>query len=203
MSRTKNHFLVFTFAIVSFFYGQDKLSAQAMPEVFDNGTLQEQFEYLQNRTLIYNNFRAIREDMFLEIKRNSLDSLKKSFGEINMLNQRIVQHQIEKDSIQQNLSTAISERDAAIEARDSLFLFGLPLSKSFYNILLWSIIAALALLFIIAGILYKRANVIASQKTKDMKELQLEYDEYKKASRERFEKQAIDHFNEVKRSKGL
>jgi hypothetical protein len=203
MFRMKNHILVLVFCFVTFFSGESFLSAQGMPEVFDNGTLEEQYDYLQNRTLIYNNFRAIREDMFLEIKKNSLDSLNKSFDEINRLNQQILQHQIENDSIQKNLTTAISERDIAIEERDSLFLFGLPLSKSFYNILLWSIIAALALACIVAGILFKRANVIASQKTKDMKELQLEFEEYKKASRERFEKQAIDHFNEVKRSKGL
>jgi preprotein translocase subunit SecF len=203
MFRIKNHILGLSFAIVAFFYGPAQLSAQAMPEVFDDGSLEEQFEYLQNRTLIYNNFRAIREDMFQEIKKNSLDSLNKTFGEINRLNQHIVQHQIEKDSIQQNLSNALAERDAAIEARDSLFLLGLPLSKSVYNVLLWSIIAALTLILIVTGILFKRANVIAGQKTKEMKELQLEFDEYRKASRERFEKQAIDHFNEVKRSKGL
>jgi hypothetical protein len=203
MFRMKNYILVFSFAFVAFFYAPVHLSGQALPEVFDNGTLDEQFEYLQTRTTIYNNFRAIREDMFREIRKNSLDSLNKAFNEINRLNQHIVNHRIEKDSIQQVLKVVIGERDEAIEARDSMFLFGMPMNKSFYNVLLWSIIAALALFFIIAGILYKRANVIASQKTREMKALQLEYDEYRKTSRERFEKQAIDHFNEVKRSKGL
>ena len=51
-------------------YGQS-----SMPEILDTGTIQEQFDYLDERTRIYNNFRAIREDMFQKIRSNTIDSL--------------------------------------------------------------------------------------------------------------------------------
>ena len=36
------------------------------PEVFKQGTLSEQMKYLNERTRIYENYRAIREDMLAE-----------------------------------------------------------------------------------------------------------------------------------------
>ena len=47
----------------------------AMPEVLDTGTLDNQFTYIHERTRIYENYRAIREDMFQKIRSNAMDSL--------------------------------------------------------------------------------------------------------------------------------
>ncbi len=203
MFRIKNHIIVLSISIAIFLCTSLSLKSQEVPSVLNEGTLEEQYDYLQQRTLIYNNFRAIREDMFQKIKRNSMDSLNRAFAEIRNLNQEIAIHEEEKDSLRMVLDATIEEKNEAIEERDSLFLFGIPMSKTFYNVFLWTIIGILALLFLISGILYKRSNVIASQKTREMKELQNEYDEYRKSSRERFEKQSIDHFNELKRLKGI
>jgi len=110
---------------------------------------------------------------------------------------------MEKDSLENLLADVSEERDQAISDRDSLFLLGIPLSKTFYNALLWSIIGILAVLFVSVLFMFFRSNTITRQKTNDLKELQEEYEEYRKTSRERFEQQSIDHFNELKRLKGI
>ncbi len=190
-------FLLFTVLNVGF------LNAQSQPEVLNEGTLQEQYDYLHQRTNIYNNFRAIREDMFQKVRRNSLDSLNQAYNEIQNQIQLKEQAIEEKEAMAIALAETEVERDQAIRDRDSLFLFGIPLSKIFYNILLWSIIIVLAVLTIIVFLMFFRSNRITREKTKDLKELQDEFDEYRKNSRERFEQQSIDHFNELKRLKGI
>ena len=38
-----------------------------MPEVMDTGTFRQQLDFVEERTRIYNDFRAIREDIFQKI----------------------------------------------------------------------------------------------------------------------------------------
>lgn len=188
---------------VLFLLPQNPVAAQSMPDVFNEGTLDEQYQYLHDRTGIYNNFRAIREDMFQRIRRNSLDSLRSAYRAIEAEKQLVLEARMEKDSLENLLADVSEERDQAISDRDSLFLLGIPLSKTFYNALLWSIIGILAVLFVSVLFMFFRSNTITRQKTNDLKELQEEYEEYRKTSRERFEQQSIDHFNELKRLKGI
>ena len=203
MSYKKSFFVIVLSLFFLITFAPAKLKSQTMPEVFTEGTLSEQYEYLHQRTNIYNDFRAIREDMFRRIRRNSLDSLNNAYDQINQLNQQIVLHVQQIGNLEAEANQANEERDIAIKERDSLFLFGIPMSKVFYNSLLWSLILGLSVVLVLTAILFKRANAIAREKTNNLRELQTEYDEYRKSSRERFEKQSIDHFNELKRLKGI
>ncbi|TVQ15056.1 MAG: hypothetical protein EA361_06595 [Bacteroidetes bacterium] len=203
MKLLKNSFPFLALLSILIITPVSEVRAQTLPEVLEEGTLSEQYEYLHERTNIYNNFRAIREDMFRKIRRNSIDSLNSAYAEIRQLNQQIAKQQSGIDSLNALQETTASERDTAIRDRDSLFLLGIPMTKTFYNVLLWSIIIGLAIVLLVIVVLFKRAHLIAGQKTREMKELQDEFDEYRKTSRERFEQQSIDHFNEVKRLRGI
>ncbi len=199
ISKTKPAGLIALFILLSI----NNAHSQTLPEVFNEAPLEEQYRYLHEQTRIYNNFRAIREDMFQKIRRNSIDSLNRAYQDIAAEIQLKEQALAEKNSAALAMEEMQVERDQAIKERDSLFLLGMPMSKTFYNVLLWSVIGILAVLAFAAFILFLRSNRITFQKTKDLKELQGEYDDYRKTSRERFEQQSIDHFNELKRLKGI
>ena len=57
-----------------------------MPDVLLKNTLKEQLNYLEERTKIYENYRAIREDMFQKVKGNITDTLSKTSATIIILN---------------------------------------------------------------------------------------------------------------------
>ncbi len=57
------------------FFSLRAVCQTAFPEVLDKGTLSDQMKYLEEKTRIYENYRAIREDMFQKIKVNTLDTL--------------------------------------------------------------------------------------------------------------------------------
>jgi hypothetical protein len=53
-----------------------KVTGQAtMPDALIKSSLNEQFKYLDEHTKIYENYRAIREDMFQLTKKNVSDTL--------------------------------------------------------------------------------------------------------------------------------
>ena len=172
------------------------------PEILSSGTLSQQYEFIHQRTNIYNNFRAIREDMFQTIRQNSLDSLAKAYSEITLLRHRFSESSARMDSLNILLENANQQRDIAVRERNSMFFAGIPIHKTFYNLIVWSIIAGLILLMVLGYLIYSRNRTITKTATNDLKELREEFESYRKKSRERYEQQAIEHFNEVKRLKG-
>jgi hypothetical protein len=175
--------------------------SQAMPEILREGTLQEQFDHIHSRTIIYENFRAIREDMFQQLRRNSLDSLNAAKQEVNTLIVRLNNSGQEIDSLMLKLQGTRSELNQAIENRDNISFLGIPLVKATYNMLVWSIIGGLAVLLTLGLLLFSRNRSITVSTLSELKELKEEFEDYKKKSREQREKLVMDHFNEIKKYK--
>jgi len=62
--------------ISAFFFSVTLASAQTrMPDELNTAAIREQIEYVEDHTRIYDNFRAIREDIFQKLNKNILDSL--------------------------------------------------------------------------------------------------------------------------------
>jgi tetrahydromethanopterin S-methyltransferase subunit B len=181
--------------------GTKPLEAQNLPEVLQEGTLQEQLDYIQNRTLIYENFRAIREDIFQKVKNNSLDSLKSARAQMLDLSMQINNLDSRIDSLSLLLTDTRSELDTAVENRDNISFVGIPMKKMAYNMLVWIIIGGLTILLLLGLFIYFRNRIIMVNTLNEIGELKEEFENYKKTSRERREKLVMDHFNEIKKFK--
>lgn len=188
-------------SIVMFLATENPLSAQNTREPLDTATLEGQLDYIQRRTRIYENFRAIREDMFQKIKRNSLDSLDAAKLDIATLNSELTERNMEIERLNTDLGRARNERDEAIRTKDSFTLLGLEMNKGAYSTILWIIIVFLALFGTVMFLLFKRAHVVTSQTQKELETLKDDYEAYKKSSREKVEKLVVSHHNELMKLK--
>ena len=173
----------------------------SMPEILQTGTLEEQLDYIQERTQIYNNFRAIREDMFLQVKKNSLDSLDGAKRVVNGLTAVLNSRDMEMDSLTVLLDDTREDLNLAIRNRDNIAFLGIPMSKTAYNLLVWLIIAGLAILLTLGSLIFTRNRVVTSKALRELEELNQEFESYRKSSREKREKLVMEHFNEIKRLK--
>ena len=189
-------------AIGLFFVSLLNLSGQAqMPDILNNGTLQEQLEYIQGRTQIYNNFRAIREDMFQKVKNNSLDSLSSYANEIRALSINLKDRDAKIDSLYLLVTGTRDQLSQAVKERDSLRFLGIPMHKAAYNLVMWLIIAGLLFLLGSGFMLFKRNQGVMARTGKDLAELREEFEMYRIKTREQREKMVMDHFNEVRKLK--
>jgi flagellar biosynthesis/type III secretory pathway M-ring protein FliF/YscJ len=179
-----------------------KASGQGMPEELTNGTLRDQMNYLEERTRIYDNFRAIREDIFQKIKANALDSLAQTKNRIKSLNTQTSLLNNTIDSLKRSLTMSQSNVEEITRERNSMQVMGMNVDKTIYNSLLWSVIAILLILLVLGVIIFKRNLIIIREAKKDLKDLHLEFEAYRKTSREAREKMTMDHFLEMKRLKG-
>jgi hypothetical protein len=193
--------IVFVLA-VTVFTASSTAGQTAIPEVLTGGALKDQLNYLQEHTLIYENYRAIREDMFQKVKGNvsdSVDVVRKSIHGMKMTASGLKQT---IDSLTKELSSTKTSLDEMTNTKESISVLGKEVKKSDYNRVMWTLIFILGAALALGFIVFKRNLSILSDSKKDLQELKTEFEAYRKTSREAREKLTMDHFNEIKKLKG-
>ena len=177
------------------------MAQYTMPEIMDTATIESQMDYLQERTRIYNDYRAIRDDIFLRMKRNVIDSLVSTKLQIAHLNSRLTERNFQIETLNADLARVKNDRDQAIRTKDSLSFLGIQMNKILYNTVMWIIVLGLALLAVILILWFKRNHVVTVQTKKKLENTLEEFDTYRKSSREKYEKLVVTHHNEIIRMK--
>ena len=173
-----------------------------MPDILIKNSIKEQLNYLDEHTRIYENYRAIREDMFQKIKVNVSDSLSAAKSKIAGLNKSTLNLNLTIDSLRKTLETTKIRLEETTTSKNSISVIGLEINKLTYNKIMWTLLAGLIALLVIGFLVFKRNLSVIFSTKKEFQELKNEFETYKKTSREAREKLTMDHFNEIKRLKG-
>lgn len=177
--------------------GQDEL-----PDILFNGTLKDQMVFIQEKTRIYENYRAVREDMFQKLKKNVIDSLNEADNEITGLKNQVGDLNFRIDTLNNSLKSVGQQLEVMTKTKDSIKLLGINVNKTAYNAIMWIIIAVLAVLLSLGFLMFKRNYSITNHTKKEFEDLKKEFEAYRKASREAREKMSMTHFNELKKLRG-
>ena len=188
---------VLTFTVV--FSGK---SQNVLPDMLLKGTIMQQLEYIQQKIRIYEDYRAIREDMFQILKDNTLDSLNAAKSNIKSLKNWSAGLNLSIDSLKDSLENARQELNVMTKTKNSIRLLGLEVNKAVYNAVMWLIIAALAGILGVGFLIFKRNYTVTVHTKKESEDLKKEFEAYRKASREAREKMSMAHFNELKKLRG-
>jgi uncharacterized membrane-anchored protein YhcB (DUF1043 family) len=173
-----------------------------MPEVFTQNSLKDQMNYLDEHTKIYENYRAVREDMFQKIKHNVADTITNIYSIIAGLNRTKSSLNQTIDTLRSELKSTKTSFDEVTRTKNSLSVLGLEVNKSAYNRIMWILVAGLVAALLIGFLIFKRNLTVILNTRKELQDLKTEFEAYRKSSREAREKMTMDHFNEIKRLKG-
>jgi hypothetical protein len=181
---------------------QVKGQTTSMPDVLLKNSLKEQLNYLDERTKIYENYRAIREDMFQKVKGNITDTLATVYGSINMLKGSVALLNQTIDSLRTGLATTKADLADMTRTKNSISLLGIEVNKNTYNSIMWLIIAGLTACLVTGFLLFKANLISVHRMKKELGETKEEFEAYRKSSREAREKMSMEHFNEIKKLRG-
>jgi hypothetical protein len=173
-----------------------------MPDVLLKNSLKEQLNYLEEHTRIYDNYRAIREDMFQKLKRNISDTLSAATVKIAGLNITKSALSLTIDSLRTDLESTRTRLEEMTRTKNSISIIGMETNKLTYNNVMWTIVAGLVAVLLIGFFVFKRNITTIYNTKKEFQEIKDEFETYRKTSREAREKLTMDHFNEIKRLKG-
>jgi len=191
--------LLFTGMFISM--GQAVDAQSGASAVLDSALLEAQLDYIHENTRIYNDFRAIREDIFQKLRRNVKDTLNATKLEVEELNSRLTEKKFLNESLNTDLTRTKNEKDEAIRNRDRLSFIGIQMNKTLYSSVMWFIILGLAALAILMVMLFRRSNLVTKEVKKELQVSQEEFDQYRKSSREKYEKLVVSHHSEIMRLK--
>lgn len=193
------HGLVFS---VIFFTVINAIGQTSMPTELSSSTMQEQINYVEKHTRIYDNFRAIREDIYQKINRNFIDTLTAEKNRVIALKTLTSNLNTKTDSLNALLNTTRIKLEEATTTKNNIRVLGLEIKKGAYNTIMWTIVGGLALLLAIGFLVFKRNLVVLLRTEKDLKELKDEFAAYKQTSRLAREKMEMDNFRAIQKLKG-
>ena len=191
--------LILAVSVISFI----KVTSQViMPEVLLKSSLKEQYDYISEHTRIYEDYRAIREDMFQKLKGNVSDTLFLLYNKIAGFNKTVSSLNKTIDTLKNHLSLTQTSLEQMTRTKNSIQVAGIEVNKPTYNKIMWTMLAALIAALLIGILAFKRNLSVMSTTKKESQELKTEFEAYRKTSREAREKLTMDHFNELKKLKG-
>ncbi len=174
----------------------------------NSGTIESQFEYVFKKSGNFKGtnglpYEAVKTAWLLTLRnhvKDSLNSLKKELSNT----QKVVSTQADEISkLKSDLTSTQSNLDKTNIEKDSMSLFGMQMSKTGYNSLLWTIIAGLLGLLLFFIFKFKNSNAITRKAKQSLLEIEEEFDEHRKTALEREQKvrrQLQDEINKQKKS---
>jgi septal ring factor EnvC (AmiA/AmiB activator) len=170
--------LILTISLISTSIVAQKTNT-AQPEL-DSGTVEQQFDYIINKSTKYKDFQLIRNASILKVKAHALDSLKVIITELNSSKKSA----IDANKSAEQLSTEVKSLNTQIESIskdvDSISFIGMPLSKSGYNSFVWVIIAILVGSLATLILLFRKGHVTTKNAQTDLDKVNAEFESFRK-----------------------
>ena len=177
-------------------------SQMVIPAELTGNALKEQIKYLEEHTRIYENYRAIREDMYQRLNSNILDSVTAYKGKIADLKNITVSLKDENDSLRTLQELTARNLEEMTATKNSIKVLGIEVNKRSYNSIMWIFVGVLISLLSIGFLIFKKCIVNSFRTGKELEKLRQEFETYRQTARIAREKLEMDHFNEIKKLKG-
>ena len=174
----------------------------------DKGNINSQFDYIYKKSGNYRadgkRYEVVRIISLDKLRKNVLDTLNASNKKAAELNAAISGHEATIASLNKKLDETTNNLSAVTEEKDSMSLLGMLVSKITYNIILWTIIGGLMLLFLLFVYKFQRSNTLTQEAKTALSEVEVEYEDHRRRALEReqrISRQLQDEINKYKKSK--
>lgn len=161
------------------------------------GTIEEQFNYITDKSTRYQDFKVIKETSLKTLRSNVLDTLKKLKSSLKENTQLIAGHKANIDSVKAQLQSANNKLDETYREKNSIRFLGILMSKEAFTKMMWIIVGILAIVLAIFVILFKRSNKVTLLNKATLQETREEFEKYRKRALEREQELSRNHLAEL------
>lgn len=198
-------FILITSLFFSTTYAQETTTQNDDKLSLTEGTLDNQFDYvIKESNDWHRDYKVTKIEWLKTLKKHTLDSIKVYTIDISEKQTVIDSQSKEITELKNNLSTTQTNLDATKAEKDNMNLFGLPMSKTGYSLVMWAIIGLLFALLLMFIFKFKNSNAVTKQAKKTLAETEEEFEEHRRNSLEREQKvrrQLQDEINKHKTGK--
>lgn len=149
------------------------------------GSIASQFDYINQNSNNYQDYKVVRKTYLEKIKNNITDSLNIMRTQLATANNAMQDHNGELKNLRDTLAHAQTELERIQEEKESFTFLGILMPKTAYNTMVWSIIAAMVIMLVIFIYRHKQSNATTVTAQKNLNELKDDFDKHRKRAMER------------------
>lgn len=157
-------------------------------------TVKNQFAKAYYNSGTYRGFKVIEKEKFIQLQKNVLDSISLIEKNISTKEEKITKQQTVIGSLNDEIKKLNEELTE---------LKNIENSKKNYTNILWSIIGVLAVALLFFIYQFKNSNSLTREAKKNLAEVELEFEDYKRRSLEREQKLRRQLQDEINKQRGV
>lgn len=172
----------------------------------DSGTIDNQFEFIYKRSGNYRadgrRYEVVRTINLDKLRANVKDTLVAAYKKQAELQATIKGHEATIAALNNDLKTVTGNLEDVTEEKDSMSFLGIQVSKTTYNLILWTVIAGLFALLMLFIFKFRRSNILTQEAKNNLSDLEVEYENHRRRALEREQKisrQLQDEINKYKK----
>lgn len=146
----------------------------------DTNSIENQFEELYKKSSTYQIYKVISKDKYQRLKLNILDSLKNLKETITHKESLLLKEKTNIEETKKLLAKAEIDLNTALKKENSIDVLGIQLSKTAYNLLLWSIIVSLLLGLSYFIFKFFRSNILTKEAQNNLLDVEEEFEQHRK-----------------------
>lgn len=164
----------------------------------NSGTISSQFDYLNTVSNNFQEYKVVKRTNLDQIRKNVSDSLNVFKDQLVTVKKDLKERQEQINVLESQMAEAQEQLSTAEEARDSFEFLGMPIHKSAYSSIMWTIVFVLtgALLFFLFQ--YSQSHKVISKARKDLEETVEEFEQHRKNTLDRerkLKRELVDALN--------
>lgn len=172
----------------------------------NSGTIDSQFEYVFRKSGNFKGtngqpYEAVKQAWLLKLKANVLDSLKTTYKDLANSETTVANQIKEIEDLKAKLGNTQTTLDQTNEEKNNMALLGMQTSKTNYNVIMWSIIAALTAFLLFFIYKFKNSNSLTKEAKHKLEEVETEFEEHRRNALEREQKVRRQLQDEINKNK--
>ncbi|WP_369995897.1 tRNA (guanine-N1)-methyltransferase [Winogradskyella sp.] len=172
----------------------------------DSGNIDSQFEYVFRKSGNFKGtngqpYEAVKQAWLLKLKANVLDSLKTTYKDLANSEATVANQVKEIEDLKAKLGNTQTTLDETNEEKNNMALLGMQTSKTNYNVIMWTIIAALTALLLFFIYKFKNSNSLTKEAKHKLDEVETEFEEHRRNALEREQKVRRQLQDEINKNK--
>lgn len=182
------------FAFATHVVGQQEEPAPSL----NSGTISSQFDYINSVSNNFQEYKVVKRTNLDKIQKNVTDSLNVFKDQLVTVKKDLKERQEQIAGLEAQMSELQDQLTVAVSERDSFEFLGMPIHKSAYSSIMWTIVLILtgALLFFLFQ--YSQSHKVISKARKDLEDTMEEFDQHRKNTLERerkLKRELVDAMN--------
>lgn len=151
-------------------------------------SIEAQFDFIYGNSGNYTQYKVIKQEWFNKLKKQTLDSVKNVESELNTAEKKIESQQLEIQASERKISAINEELVSISEEKDTMPFLGIKTTKKLFSTIVFSVILLLIVLLVFFIYRYNRSNAITKVAESNLKDLEVEYEDYRRRALEREQK---------------